>query len=700
MNIEKLFKPESIVIVGVSDKPGFGSGAAQNIVKGRNPERIYYINLKRDELFGKKCYHSLAELPEVVDCMILATPAKTVAGYLREAGELGIPAAIVFASGFSEERSESAKQMAAEVEEISRRYDIALCGPNCVGVVNAVDNICLSPKTNGMINMGTKKGIGVVAQSGYITNGFMVPDSTKLAYTVSAGNSTICSIEDYMLYLVKDERVNCVAAYIEGIHKPAVLVEALRTAADLHKPVVVLKAGMTEKGSFAAASHTGSLAGDYKTYESIFRKFGVILTQTLEEFVSTARMFSIMDGNFPKTDQIGAINFSGGENTLCADTCDRFQLKLPAFARETVNTVQGLLPSYATASNPLDATTTMFREKEKVHTLFTSISNDPGVGLIILGNDVGLQSEAKDITSSEVMSELKAAGQMVPAVVIPSSEQPRNQHVRDVFEHAGIPVLSTGVIAYRCVRHLFDFINYDSSQATLALALPEEKEYSQKIALSEGNSKTEIAGYGVRTPKQTLVSNPAQIKGVLNSEIPFPVVMKVDSADILHKTEAGGVKLNIQSLEEAEAVYQEISDSCAAYKPEAKINGILIQEMVPSGIEMIIGVKNDKQFGPMLLVGLGGVFVEIFKDTCLYPCPLNKTEAKNMLESLKGYKLLSGYRSSKPADIEALTDLMVQISEYAVANKDVLVEMDLNPVFLYEEGEGVCAADALIVKRI
>jgi acyl-CoA synthetase (NDP forming) len=698
MDISKLFKPNSMVVVGVTDKPSFGARTALSTIKSSIADRVYYINPTRDELNGRKCYHSLNELPETVDLMVLCTPAKTVAHYMEEAGKLGIPAAMAFASGFGEERSEAAQKMAAEVEAAAKKWDMAFCGPNCVGIVNAIDNICASTDDHGMLNTGVIRGIGAVAQSGYINLGFLVPDAKHLAYIISAGNCSMCTLEDYLLYLAENDHVNCVSAYIEGIKKPEVFVKALKIAALKRKPVVVLKAGMTEKGSFAAASHTGSLAGDYKTFESIFRKFGVTVTTSLQEFVSTSRMFAILDGRLPRVNGIGAINFSGGENTLCADTCDRFKLELPPYSETTCKTVSALLPSYSTASNPLDATTTMFTEQEKVRKLFETISGEKAFGLITLGTDLAVQSPNKDITCGQIMPELMAEGKLLPSVVVPSIE-PRNECLRIAFENAGIPVLSTGIFAYSAVKHLFDFAFYDPTAVTLELGLPETSKDSRSVTLSETNSKNEIAAYGVRVPGQSMASTENELDKCLD-HIPFPVVLKVDSPDISHKTDAGGVRLNIRSHTEARDAFNGIIQSCKAYKPNAKINGILVQEMVPTGIEIIIGIKNDKQFGPILLVGLGGVFVEVFKDTSLYPCPLVKDEALAILKELKGYTLLTGFRGSKPCDIDALTDLMVRVSEYAVANKDVVTEMDLNPVFVYEKGKGAIAVDARIIKKI
>ncbi|MFP3153870.1 acetate--CoA ligase family protein [Lachnospiraceae bacterium ZAX-1] len=699
-DMKKLMAPESVVVVGATDKPGMPGGATASIIESRIKDRVYYLNPNRDELYGRKCYHSLSELPEIVDCMVIGTPAKYVPGYLDEGGALGIGAAVVFASGFEEERTEEGQNLAREVREICTRRKILLCGPNCVGIVNGVDKVHVSPGNElllPMLESGKRRGIGLVAQSGYITSGFTVPDCSTLAYAVSAGNCAVCSIEDYLLYFAENDDINCIAAYIEGIKNPELLEKALKTAALKHKPFVVLKAGATEKGQYAAASHTGSMAGDYKIVESVFKKYGAVMTNSLQDFSGTARMFALLDGQFPKSQGVGAICFSGGENTMCADISTRLGIDLPDFNSETTKIIQGLVPSYSTASNPLDATTTMFAEDEKVHRLFEAVCDDEGIGLITVGDDVQLVSEVKDITCLKVMSKLKAEGRLLPSVIIPSFERLRNPEVFKGFENAGVPVLSVGEMGYRSIRHLLDFSAFDAGASSLSLALPESQHINQPRTFSEIESYAELSPYGIPAPRYALAQSETDLPDCL-ANISFPIVMKIVSADIPHKTDAGAVVLGINSYEEAIVAFRTILNNVKAYHADAHIEGIALFEMAKKGTEVIIGIKNDKQFGPVMLVGLGGVFTELFQDMVLYPCPISEVEAERILKSLKSYRLLSGYRGTASRDVHALVMLMARLSEYAVANKDSLVEMDLNPVFVYDDGLGVSIADALIVK--
>lgn len=696
MSIECLMKPKSVAIVGASKKIGMGGMACMHVVKSVISDHVYYVNPKYDEMYDRKCYHSLEELPEVVDCVMICTPAKTVAPYIWEAGKLGIKAAVAVASGFSEERTPAAQQLAADVKEACEKTGVRLCGPNCVGIINTVDQICVSPDDSGLLDRGISRGIGLVAHSGFVTSGIINHAPNNMAYVVSCGNCTDVSLEDYMLYFAEDDRVNCIAAYVEGIRKPEILEKALRLAAQKRKPVVVLKSGISRKGSFAAASHTGSIAGDYATISSVFRKFGAIVCKSFQEFAETCKMFAVLDNNLPKGSRVAGINFSGGENTIFADSAERYGIDLPDFSADTRAAVKEIVPPYATVSNPIDTTTTMFFDMEAVKKVFVSISDDPDVDLLCIGSDIGEISEPKDITTNKVLISLKNEGRIKPVLIIPSFEKARNKEIYGSYEKAGIPVLSTGDLAFQAVRHLCDFVNFHPEEANLSLALPSFS-FEGTVALSEADSKAEIEQLDVRVPRQAKAASAAALKKVL-AEMPFPVVLKVDSPDILHKTDAGGVKLNLRSEKDCLRAFEEIMASCRAYKPDAVIHGVLVQEMVPSGTEMIIGVKNDRQFGPMLMVGLGGVFVEVFKDVSLSPCPLTRKDALNMLKKLKGYRLLTGFRGSAPCDIDALCELMLKISQYAVENKDLIKEMDLNPVFVYEAGQGICVTDALIVK--
>lgn len=699
-NMDALMKPRSIAIVGVTDKKGtYGCRAAQNIINSSIGEHVYYVNPKRDELFGRKCYHSVSDLPEVVDCAILCVPKGAVCSCLEEAGSIGVKAAVVYASGFNEEQTEEGFELERELIAVAEKYGMEVAGPNTAGLCNKVDNISLIVGDANFRNPPLKSGIAIAGQSGFIAGNLNQRLGDCLSYAVGSGNGSVTCLEDYLNYFVEDEHVNSVGIYLEGVKDAAKFERFLREAALRRKPVVVLKSGKSEKGAKAAASHTGNLAGSSAAYESVFKKFGVISVNTLEEFVSTSKIFSVLGFNLPHRAKIAAVNFSGGENTICADICERVGVEFAAWSDETVSGVKALLPSFATVANPLDATTDMFSDSEKLRTLLCLLERDENVGAIVLGSEMNEVLEAKDRTILSVMRELKSrpGGYNKPIFLIPSLERQRNTEAVSELLDMGVPLLSTGEIGYRSVSNVCGFISYDPSKHTLSLSPSNANRKAPTTALSELHSKLELAAAGLPVPGQALVTCESELREAVQ-KMRAPLAVKICSPDILHKTEAGGVKLNVSGLDAALEAAESILNSCRAYAPEARIDGLLVQEMAPSGTEIIVGIKNDVQFGQMILAGMGGVFVEVFKDVALRPCPINKSEAMGMLRSLKAYKLLTGYRGSKPCDIDALADTMVRISEYAHSHTDELAEMDVNPLFVYEEGKGCCAVDALIVK--
>lgn len=700
--LDALLKPKSIAIIGVTDKPGtYGCRAATNIVNSTISDHVYYVNPKRDELFGRRCFHSVSEIPEVVDCIVLCVPKQAVCGCLEEAGSIGVKAAVVYASGFNEEQTDEGRELERQLTAVAAKYNMEVAGPNTAGLCNKIDNISLIVGNANFRDPPLKSGIAIAGQSGFIAGNLNQRLGDCLSYAVGSGNGSVTCLEDYLNYFVEDEHVNSIGVYLEGVKDAEKFETFLREAAIRRKPVVILKSGKSKIGASAAASHTGNLAGSSAAYESVFKKFGVISVDTLEEFVSTAKIFSVLGTKLPAGSKIAAVNFSGGENTICADMCERVGVEFAVYSEETMAGINELLPSFATAANPLDATTDMFADSDKLKTLLTLLSRDPEVGMIVLGSEMNETLEAKDRTILKVIREMKNSekGLDFPVFLVPSLERQRNVEAVSELLDMGVPLLSTGEIGYRALTNLCRFINYDCSKYQLQLAPSKADRKGKTAALSELDSKLEIAAAGIPVPAQALVSDKSKLRDVI-AGMNTPLALKICSPDILHKTEAGGVKLNIMDIEEAERAFDAIMSSCRNYAPTAKIDGILVQEMAPSGTEMIIGIKNDIQFGQMILVGMGGVFVEVFKDVALRPCPINKTEAEEMIHSLKAFKLLNGYRGSAACDVDALADIMVSVSQYATENADVISEMDINPIFVYEKGKGACAVDALIVKYL
>ena len=487
-----------------------------------------------------------------------------------------------------------------------------------------------------------------------------------------------------MEFVIEDESVSVVAIYLEGVRDAERFVSSLKRAAEIRKPVIILKSGRSVRGAISAASHTGSMAGSNKSYMSIFEKYGVIVADTLEEFMCLAQAVSVLNGTFATKKEYAVISFSGGESTLSADIAEEMGVELAEISEETKQEMKKYIPDFAQAKNPLDATTSLFRDDEKTIGLLKALNDDPAVGAITVGTNI--KKDFDDTTASlcGAIAKAKARGGETGT----GDSIAGGLSLSGVEKDTGGCRRSTDVIHGNLLPGLYEnwqnSLNMTIGKEPLQSAVP-GAHGEKTVALSEFDSKAEMKANGVPVPAQAIARTEEELTEAVKA-MKYPLVMKINSSEILHKTDAGGVKLNIMSEEEALAARKEIYANVAKSMPKASTDGILVQEMAPSGVEIIIGVTNDKQFGPMLLVGLGGVFVEVFKDAALYPAPLNKTEALAMLKELKSFKMLTGYRGSKPCDIEALTDMMVNIADYAYKHKDEVKEMDLNPVFVYPEG--------------
>lgn len=694
MNINKLLKPSKIAVVGASEREGsFGGDVSRNIMDFSDPSKYYFVNPGREEIFGQKCYSSVEEIPGDFDMAIIATPQGAVVDVLKDAAKKGCKGAVVYASGYAETGDEEGILAEEELVKTCNDLGIALLGPNCAGFVNYIDDVYsfafIAEKRD------RKGSVGLVSQSGQLCLSLMDSPKGKFSYVISAGNSSIVKVEEYIEYLVEDEDTKVVAVYLEGVAKPEVFIRALKKAAEIKKPIVVLKTGRSEKGSQISASHTGSLSGSDKTYDAIFEKFGVIRVNDMEELQSTAHLLATID-KYPSSLRLAAMSVSGGESIITADAASLQDLDFPDFEEKTLSKLGEMLPGYATANNPLDMTATLSYDSEKYAGALRTVMEDPNIDMILLGYTLLLDVVDPCIYFMiEGIEKVMKEGNTKPVVMLPFLENTRDPESAEKLEKLGVPILPPPSYAMEMLKKFGKFTEYNHKDHTLEVALPKEKEDKRRF-LSENQSKTMLGAAGIPVP-QEVVAKSKEEACKLGAEIGYPLVMKIESEEIPHKSDVGGVKLNINSKEEIEKAYDEIMANVEKNAKDAKINGILMQEMLPQGLEIIVGVNNDPSFGPMILCGLGGVFVEIFEDVSLYPAPLNHNEARKMIQSLKGYPLLDGYRGGKKLDIEALADLIVKVSDFAVENKDIVSEIDINPVFLYEEGLSV--ADALILVK-
>ncbi len=703
MDINRLLKPKKVAVVGASEKEGFAADTCKNILEyTKNIDSVYFVNPKRDEVFGRKCYPSISDIPEQIDLVIICTPQKVVNSIIEEAGRNNCGGAVIFASGYSETGEEGAKAQ-EELIEVCKKNNIAMMGPNCAGFANYNGDVFsfafLSEKRERRGN------IGMISQSGQVCLSALDKVGMGFSYIISSGNSASISTEEYLEFLANDEDTKVIAAYIEGVRNPEVFTNALKIAAKNKKPVIILKTGRSTKAIALASSHTGSIAGSDAAFSAVMEKYNAIRVDDIQELLGTAQMFSNLT-LLPKASKSGKnkwaiVNVSGGEAGISADIAYLKNVDLSDISEKTKAELNTIVPEYCTPNNPLDLTATLAYIPELFAKALSTLMKDDDVDGLMIGYTITSHIIDQTIPCMIQGLELfKKEGYTKPIVWLPFVEHSPNQECLAKLLDLNIPVLSSGLSGVSSINKLERFINFDSSLLVKNpdIALPKEKEEDNSNALSERESMQMLKDYNIKgVSVARLARNIDEVRDLADKFV-YPLVVKVSSAQILHKSDVGGVKLNIKNKEELEVAYNEIIESCSKACPDAIIDGVIVNTMHPKGVEMIIGMNNDSQFGPMMMLGMGGVFVEVFKDVALAPAPLCKEEAEKMLQSLKAYTLLNGYRGSEVCDIDALVELLCELSKFAAENKDSIKEFDFNPVFVYPKGKGTAIADALIVK--
>lgn len=700
MSIQKLLKPKKVAVVGASEKEGFGGDTCRNILQIMDEGSFYFVNPKRDTVFGHTCYPNLDAIKDDIDLVIVCTPQKTVLPILKESLRKKAQAAVVFASGYSEVGNEQGKAAENELLAFCEENAYSVMGPNCAGFINYIDRVSSFAFISE--NRDRTGSVGFISQSGQLVLSTMDRPGTGFSYVISAGNANAVTMEAYLDFLVEDDQTRVIALYIEGIKNPAAFVQALDKASKKGKPVVILKVGKSAKAQAIAASHTGSMSGSDAVLSAVLKKYGAIRVDDLEELISTSQALSILPA-LPEGNGLTSISLSGGETAICADLGEEYAMHFPELQTETLQKLNELLPGYATPNNPLDITATLSYDTDKFAAALEALMKDPNIHMVSVGYTL-LQEIADNAIAYmyEAMHRVSREAWCKPMVMLPFVEMTRNEPYVQKLKECGVPVLPTSRYAFKIIRHIIQFAGYRRE----ALALPQvaktqTPDHKERIALSEAESKRYLVQQGLKIDPFFVAATASeaaeQYTQLENSaeEKPLKVALKIDSRDILHKTEAGGVKLNIANIAEVKEGFETIIRNARAYNPNANINGVQIAPMLKPGVEVIIGVKNDPEFGPVILCGLGGILVELFKDVALRLAPVSKEEARDMVSELKAKALLEGYRGAEACDLDSLYELIQTVSEIAYAKRNELLELDMNPVFLSKDGASI--ADALVI---
>jgi acetate---CoA ligase (ADP-forming) len=704
-DLTPLFSPESVAIIGASaDTQTLRGRTTHYLIAHRYPGRIYPVTRSLPEVFGLRSYATVAELPEAPDLAVVVVPAAYVVPTLEECGRKGVRAAVVISSGFAE----AAQQRDRALREVINRFGIIVCGPNSEGLVNPLKPLVATfspvfhdPAQSLFPESRKSRAIAVSCQSGALTFAFLSrgrPRQLRFTYQASAGNQTCLEAHDYVDWLLDTGGADIFLAYLEGIRDPVRFRAVADKAAAVGKPMIVAKVGRSEAGRRAAASHTGALAHSGAVDDAIFRHHGIIRGEDLDHMLDMAAAFAFC--KLPRGNRVAVITGSGGSAVWMSDLLAAQGLELPVLEEDLQQRLMALLPSYASAQNPVDGTAQAIHEVGYAK-LVEIVRESQRIDTILL-----IGSLANEATAKQRAEELAAVTGDTDQPIILSTYTTATAAAMAAFAEAGIPCYTSMPSCARAIRALVDYAQFQERrrQPKAASATPPAVRGEVRSALAaagpvltEVAAKALLACYGVPRPLEALAMS-AEEAAAAALQI-GPVALKVQSPDITHKTEAGAVALGVSGDAAVREAYQRVMASAKSAHPEASIHGVLVQAMAPPGREVILGITHDATFGPMLMVGLGGIHAEVLRDVAFAPAPIGPQEAQSLLGELKGAALLDGVRGAPPADRAALIELMASLSRFAADHADLIEEIDLNPVIVHAQGQGLTVVDALIVKR-
>lgn len=699
--LNSIFYPRSIAVVGASRQLGsVGQSLLANIIDSRYQGIVYPVNPKAKGILGIKCYPNIIEIPDVVDMAVIIVPPQYVPEVLEECGKKGIKGAIVITAGFKEIGGKGI-ELEDKVKKIIEKHDMALFGPNCLGVINT-DSESSMNATFGT-KMSKEGNIAFLSQSGALCVAvldYAIEANIGFSKFISMGNKAGLTENELLLYLKNDPKTDVILMYLEDLADGR---EFMRIAREITnsptnpKPVIALKAGRTRLGARAASSHTGSLAGSDRVYDAIFSQCGVLRGNTLEEIFDLVKAFSSQP--LPEGNNVAIVTNSGGPGILATDTCIRFGMNIASFSPSTVNRLKKILPPTASLNNPIDLIADA--QHEEYEATLREILKDKAVhsSIIILTPTAFTNVDKISEAIVKVAKEFKK-----PVLCCLLGVYDVSSGI-EILEENGIPDYRFPESAARALSEMANFTKWLRRPQTKIKKFKVNKSKAKKIIdsvkkegrpfLLEQEAYEILKAYNFPVVKSIMAENEAQATEAAE-KIGFPVVLKVASPDVLHKFDFGGVKLNLKNKTEVRKAFQKILKNVLAKKPDAKIKGMIVEEMASDGKEIILGMNRDPQFGPILMFGMGGIYVEALEDVTFRLAPIRELTATMMITRTKTHKILEGFRGEKAYDIEAITDCLKRLSQLVTDFEDIK-ELDINPLIVYEKGKGCAIVDARII---
>ena len=693
-SIHTMLNPRSLAIVGATPRQQYGGRMLAAALRMQDRVKVYAVNPKYDEILGVKSYKSITELPETPDVVAVVVPFNHVLSTLKEAHAKGTRAAIVISAGFAERGLADRAQLQLEVAQFAKESGIRISGPNCLGLANVRDNIWLTSSSRQM--QGVRGKVGLICQSGATLFGPFLARAADsgmgLSYVVSTGNEADLDFADFARYLIDDEGTQVIAGFVEGFKDAKKFIAVAKLAAERAKPIVLIKIGRSDLGKRAASSHTAALTGSDALYDAICKQYGVVRVPSYDDLLEVSQLLA--QSKKPQQPGIAVVSHSGGICSLTADMCGQAGLSLPVLSDTAQASIYAILKGFGWAANPADVTGKA--NSDFFPAIMQAMIDEPRVGALVIAS-AGKEQQAEQIIALREQTEKNIA-------YLWTGSREANASLTKL-KTAGIPLFYTPDSLARALRHLQDYYQWQDERKSMGFAstpsmhadqasMKRQLTSQQRKTLSEAESKTLIKTWGVSVTEVQKAST-AEAAVTAAEKIGFPVVLKIDSHDITHKTEIGGVQLNLSSSKAVREAFETIIQQAKRLAPQATLNGVIVENMVQKGVEVIVGLTYDEQMGPTLMFGIGGVMVEVFKDVTLRHCPITLDEAHDMIRSVKGAPLLHGFRGAPACDVKALAHTFVTISHMGVQLDGCLKELDINPLLVLPEGQGVKAVDAL-----
>ncbi len=701
--LDAVFYPQSVAVVGASTRAGtVGNDIFRNLLTAEFNGPVYPVNPKARAIYGVHAYKSLGDIPEAVDLAVLIVPAAGILGVTSEAIDKGVKALVVISAGFKETGHEGA-ELEIKLRDLVRAAGVPLIGPNCLGVINTDRDVRMNAAFGR--KMPTAGNLAFISQSGALCTSVLdYAEERHMGFSkfVSFGNKADVSEIDLLAYLAKDEKTDVIAMYLEDVSNGRRFIETARDIFwETGKPMLCLKSGRSPEGAKAVSSHTGSLAGSDSVYDALLIQSGVQRVDTIAELFDYAALYTTQ--SLPRGNRVAIITNAGGPGIMATDAAIRYGLRLAELSDETRDKLKPLLPAAASLRNPVDVIgdARSDRYKAAVHTVLADPNVDMGMVILTpqsmtdVAETAAVVPETIEGIDKPVVCSFMGAKDVAPGV--------------EILRRAGVPNYPFPEDAVRALaaadrlvslreiprRNMptFNDLAMDRAKQIIAEALDGKKERY----LTQAECRPLLECYRLPLLKSRVVNNIDEAAAAAE-EFQTPVVMKVMSEDVVHKYDAGGVILNVHGADEARAAYKKIHSNVEKHVPGARIQGILIEQMAPRGVEVILGASRDPRFGPLMMFGLGGTLVEVLKDVSFRLAPMWQISAERMVRQIRSFTVLNGFRGNPPSDIDAIVDTLLRLSAMVI-NHPEISELDINPLIVHAAGKGCSVADSRVMLR-